>query len=114
MQIHMWHCLCHIRFTTEMSSTGRILPPRPPPQDQPAEQPPPPETSVVPSTSAQYSLEHSYQQVMRHLERQERLLCHQGRQIANTQLMIRQAFPETEFTSLEEISSDERSDIASF
>ncbi|MED6179404.1 hypothetical protein PIB30_000516 [Stylosanthes scabra] len=38
----------------------------------------------------------------------------QGHQIANTQLIIRQAFPETDFTGLEEISSDERNDSASF
>ncbi|MED6125304.1 hypothetical protein PIB30_067287 [Stylosanthes scabra] len=65
---------------------------QPPPQDQAAEQLPQPETSAAPSAFAQPALDRSYQQIMRHLERQERLLRRQGRQIANTQLMIRQAF----------------------
>ncbi|MED6153241.1 hypothetical protein PIB30_099963 [Stylosanthes scabra] len=67
-----------------------------------------------PSTSAQYSLEPSLHEVMRRLDRHERLLLHQSRQIANTQLMIRQAFPETDFTGLERISSDDSSESAEF
>ncbi|MED6160583.1 hypothetical protein PIB30_052791 [Stylosanthes scabra] len=47
---------------------------QPPPQDEPAEQLPQPETSAPPSTSAQPATYHSYQQIMRHLERQKRLL----------------------------------------
>ncbi|MED6158228.1 hypothetical protein PIB30_030850 [Stylosanthes scabra] len=57
---------------------------QPPPQDHLAEQLPQPETSAAPSASAQPAMERSYQQIMRHLERQERLLRRQGRQIANT------------------------------
>ncbi|MED6189126.1 hypothetical protein PIB30_092719, partial [Stylosanthes scabra] len=48
-----------------------------------------------------YSLEPSLHEVMRRLDRQERLLLRQSRQIANTQLMIRQAFLETNFIGLE-------------
>ncbi|MED6146748.1 hypothetical protein PIB30_037565 [Stylosanthes scabra] len=70
---------------------------QPPPQDHPAEQLPQPETSASPSASAQPAMDRSYQQIMRHLERQERLLRRHGRQIANTQLMIRQAFPDAVF-----------------
>ncbi|MED6162401.1 hypothetical protein PIB30_070131 [Stylosanthes scabra] len=73
---------------------------QPPPQDDPAEQLPQPETSTAPSASAQPAMDRSYQQIMRHLERQECLLCRQGRQIANTQLMIRQAFPDAVFEGL--------------
>ncbi|MED6208140.1 hypothetical protein PIB30_042404 [Stylosanthes scabra] len=73
---------------------------QPPPQDHPAEQLPQPKTSAAPSTSAQPDMDHSYQQIVRHLERQERLLRRQGRQIANTQLMIRQAFPDAIFEGL--------------
>ncbi|MED6139418.1 hypothetical protein PIB30_083666 [Stylosanthes scabra] len=73
---------------------------QPPPQDHPAEQLPQPETSAAPSASAQPAMDRSYQQIMRHLERQECLLCRQGRQIANTQLMIRQAFPDAVFEGL--------------
>ncbi|MED6150794.1 hypothetical protein PIB30_075929 [Stylosanthes scabra] len=47
---------------------------QPPPQDQPAEQLPQLETSATPSAFAQPATDHSYQQIMRHLERQERLL----------------------------------------
>ncbi|MED6149237.1 hypothetical protein PIB30_060484 [Stylosanthes scabra] len=73
---------------------------QPPPQDHPVEQLPQPKTSAAPSASAQPAMDRSYQQIMRHLERQERLLRRQGRQIANTQLMIRQAFPDTVFEGL--------------
>ncbi|MED6225108.1 hypothetical protein PIB30_090567, partial [Stylosanthes scabra] len=73
---------------------------QPPPQDEPAKQLPQPETSAAPSAHTQPATDHSYQQIMRHLERQERLLRRQGRQIANTQLMIRQAFPNTVFEGL--------------
>ncbi|MED6193247.1 hypothetical protein PIB30_017440 [Stylosanthes scabra] len=69
-------------------------------EDQPAQQLPQPETSATPSASAQLAADRSYQQIMRHLVRQERLLRRQGRQIANTQLMIRQAFPDTVFEGL--------------
>ncbi|MED6110140.1 hypothetical protein PIB30_040198 [Stylosanthes scabra] len=51
--------------------------------------------------------DHPYQQIMRHLERQERLLRRQGRQIANTQLMIRQAFPNKVFEGLVSEDSSE-------
>ncbi|MED6127675.1 hypothetical protein PIB30_090301 [Stylosanthes scabra] len=68
---------------------------QPPPQDEPQL-----EISAAPSTSAQPAMDRSYQQIMRHLERQERLLRRQGRQIANTQLMIRQAFPDAVFEGL--------------
>ncbi|MED6132875.1 hypothetical protein PIB30_022954 [Stylosanthes scabra] len=67
---------------------------QPAPQEEPAEQLPQPETSAAPSAPTQPATDHPYQQIMRHLERQERLLHRQGRQITNTQLMIRQAFPE--------------------
>ncbi|MED6208326.1 hypothetical protein PIB30_043959 [Stylosanthes scabra] len=70
---------------------------QPPSQDHPAEQLPQPEISAAPSASAQPAIDRSYQQIMRHLERQERLLRRQGRQITNTQLMIRQAFPDAVF-----------------
>ncbi|MED6122016.1 hypothetical protein PIB30_035750 [Stylosanthes scabra] len=73
---------------------------QPPPQDHPAEQLPQPETSAAPTASAQPAMDRSYQQIMRHLERQERLLRRQGRQIANTQLMIRQSFPDADFEGL--------------
>ncbi|MED6209351.1 hypothetical protein PIB30_053801 [Stylosanthes scabra] len=73
---------------------------QPPPQDHPAEQLPQPKTYAAPSASAQPAMDRSYQQIMRHLERQERLLRRQGRQIANTQLMIRQAFPGAIFEGL--------------
>ncbi|MED6143831.1 hypothetical protein PIB30_009642 [Stylosanthes scabra] len=73
---------------------------QPPPHDHPADQFPQPETSAAPSTSAQSTMNRSYQQIMRHLERQEHLLRRQGRQIANTQLMIRQAFPDAVFEGL--------------
>ncbi|MED6173084.1 hypothetical protein PIB30_055983 [Stylosanthes scabra] len=69
-------------------------------EDDPAKQLPQPETSAAPSASAQPAMDRSYQQIMRHLERQERLLRRQGRQIANTQLMIRQAFPDAVFEGL--------------
>ncbi|MED6186667.1 hypothetical protein PIB30_068939 [Stylosanthes scabra] len=52
--------------------------------DELAEQLPQPETSDAPSASAQPAMDRSYQQIMRHLERQERLLRRQGRQITNT------------------------------
>ncbi|MED6183736.1 hypothetical protein PIB30_040456 [Stylosanthes scabra] len=68
---------------------------QPPSQDEPAEQLHQPETSAAPSASAQPAIDRSYQQIMRHLEMQERLLHRQGRQITNTQLMIRQVFPDT-------------------
>ncbi|MED6126086.1 hypothetical protein PIB30_074962 [Stylosanthes scabra] len=71
-----------------------------PPQDHPTEQLPQPEISAAPSASAQPAMDCSYQQIMRHLERQERLLRRQGRQITNTQLMIRQAFPDAVFEGL--------------
>ncbi|MED6200639.1 hypothetical protein PIB30_087162 [Stylosanthes scabra] len=93
---------------------GRLVPPRYPPQDQQEEQQQPVEASTAPSTSAQYSLEPSLHEVMRRLDRQERLLLRQSRQIANTQLMIRQTFPEIDFTSLERISSDDSSENAEF
>ncbi|MED6167458.1 hypothetical protein PIB30_002940 [Stylosanthes scabra] len=80
---------------------------QPPPQDQPAEQLCQPETSAAPSASAQPATNHSYQHIMRHLESQERLLPRQGRQIANTQLMIRQAFPDTIFEGLVSDDSSE-------
>ncbi|MED6204362.1 hypothetical protein PIB30_008489 [Stylosanthes scabra] len=75
-----------------------------------AEQQPLPIAFAVPSTSAQYSLEPFLHDVMRRLDRQERLLRRQSRQIANTQIMIRQAFPGTYFTRLERISSDDSSE----
>ncbi|MED6158595.1 hypothetical protein PIB30_034227 [Stylosanthes scabra] len=84
---------------------------QPPPQDQPAEQLTQPETSAAPSASAQPATDLSYQQIMRHLERQERLLHRQGRQIANTQFMIRQAFPDTVF---EWLVSDDSSESQEF
>ncbi|MED6109852.1 hypothetical protein PIB30_037326 [Stylosanthes scabra] len=62
---------------------------QPPPQDEPAEQLPQLETSATPFAPTQPATDHSYQQIIRHLETQERLLRRQGRQIANTQLMIR-------------------------
>ncbi|MED6159399.1 hypothetical protein PIB30_042024 [Stylosanthes scabra] len=65
-----------------------------------AEQLPQPETSAAPSASAQPAMDRSCQQIMRHLEKQERLLRQQHRQITNTQLMIRQAFPDTVFEGL--------------
>ncbi|MED6160905.1 hypothetical protein PIB30_055644 [Stylosanthes scabra] len=73
---------------------------QPPPQDRPTEQLPQQEISAAPSASAQPAMDHSYQQIMRHLERQERLLRRQGPQIANTQLMIRQASPDAVFEGL--------------
>ncbi|MED6152420.1 hypothetical protein PIB30_091905 [Stylosanthes scabra] len=78
---------------------GRFLPPRQSPLAQQAEQQPPPAASTAPSTSAQYALEPSLYEVMRHLDRQERLMLRQSRQIANTQLMIRRAFPDADFSS---------------
>ncbi|MED6200056.1 hypothetical protein PIB30_081580 [Stylosanthes scabra] len=51
--------------------------------------------------------EPSLREIMRHLERQERLLRRQGRQLQNTQNMIRQAFPDTVFTSLMQVPSSE-------
>ncbi|MED6114106.1 hypothetical protein PIB30_077126 [Stylosanthes scabra] len=80
---------------------------QPPLQDEPAEQLPKPETSAAPSAPTQLATDHSYQQIMRHLERQERLLRWQGCQIANTQLMIRQAFPDTVFEGLVSDDSSE-------
>ncbi|MED6152937.1 hypothetical protein PIB30_096740 [Stylosanthes scabra] len=50
----------------------------------------------------------------RRLDRQERLLLRQSCQIANTRLMIPQAFPETDFTGLERISSDDSTESAMF
>ncbi|MED6189381.1 hypothetical protein PIB30_095507 [Stylosanthes scabra] len=93
---------------------GRLLPPRQPPPAQQAEQRPPPAASTTPSTSTQYSLEPSLHEVMWRLDRQERLMLRQGRQIANTQLMIRRAFPDADFSELEHISSDNSSESADF
>ncbi|MED6221544.1 hypothetical protein PIB30_055840 [Stylosanthes scabra] len=73
---------------------------QPPLHDEPAEQLPQLETSAAPFAPTQPATDHPYQQIMRHLERQERLLRRQGRQIANTQLMIRQAFLDTVFEGL--------------
>ncbi|MED6151414.1 hypothetical protein PIB30_082186 [Stylosanthes scabra] len=80
---------------------------QPPPQDELAEQLPQLETSATPSAPTQPATDHSYQQIMRHLERQERLLRRQGCQIANTQLMIRQAFLDTVFEGLVSDDSSE-------
>ncbi|MED6207423.1 hypothetical protein PIB30_035719 [Stylosanthes scabra] len=68
---------------------------QPPPQAEPQ-----PEIFAASSASAQPAMDRSYQQIMRHLERQEHLLRRQGRQIASTQLMIRQAFPDAVFEGL--------------
>ncbi|MED6213082.1 hypothetical protein PIB30_089809, partial [Stylosanthes scabra] len=76
---------------------GRVIPP---PQ-------PPPTASEIPYTSAQHLSEPSLQEIMRHLERQELLLCRQSRQIQNTQIMIRQALPNAVFTGL---LSEDRND----
>ncbi|MED6170883.1 hypothetical protein PIB30_035351 [Stylosanthes scabra] len=80
---------------------------QPPSQDEPAEQLPQPETFAAPSAPTQLATDHSYKHIMRHLEMQERLLHRQGRQIANTQLMIRQAFPDTVFEGLVSDDSSE-------
>ncbi|MED6150486.1 hypothetical protein PIB30_072760 [Stylosanthes scabra] len=61
---------------------GRVIPPpRQPQVQQEKQQQPPPAASEIPSTSAQHLSEPSLQGIMRHLERQERLLCQQSRQI---------------------------------
>ncbi|MED6219646.1 hypothetical protein PIB30_037712 [Stylosanthes scabra] len=51
--------------------------------------------------------EPSMRDVMRYLRRQERLLHRYGRQLQNTQTMIRRAFPDTVFTRLVHVSSAE-------
>ncbi|MED6186381.1 hypothetical protein PIB30_066122 [Stylosanthes scabra] len=57
---------------------GRVIPPPQPLQVQQEEQQqPPPAASEIPSTSAQHLSEPSLQEIMRHLERQERLLHRQ-------------------------------------
>ncbi|MED6161639.1 hypothetical protein PIB30_062677 [Stylosanthes scabra] len=54
---------------------GRVIPPpRQPQVQQEEQQQPPPAASKIPSTSVQYLSETSLQEIMRHLERQERLL----------------------------------------
>ncbi|MED6140756.1 hypothetical protein PIB30_096487 [Stylosanthes scabra] len=80
---------------------------QPPPREEPAEQLPQPETSAALFAPTQPATDHPYQQIMRHLERQERLLRRQGRQIANTRIMIRQAFPDTVFEGLVSDDSSE-------
>ncbi|MED6213855.1 hypothetical protein PIB30_097398 [Stylosanthes scabra] len=87
---------------------GRVIPPsRPPLAQQEEQQQPPPAASEIPSTSTQHLSEPSLQKIMRHLERQERLLHRQSRQIQNTQIMIHQALPDAVFTGLlSEDSSD--------
>ncbi|MED6112650.1 hypothetical protein PIB30_063497 [Stylosanthes scabra] len=81
---------------------GRLIPlPQAPPVQQPEQQPPPPPpASKIPSSSIQRPSEPSLQEIMRHLERQ-------GHQLQNTHNMIRQAFPDTAFIGLMQVSSSE-------
>ncbi|MED6149666.1 hypothetical protein PIB30_064716 [Stylosanthes scabra] len=58
---------------------GVIPPPRQPQVQQEEQQQPSPATSEIPSTSAQYLSEPLLQEIMRHLEKQERLLRRQSR-----------------------------------
>ncbi|MED6201384.1 hypothetical protein PIB30_094411 [Stylosanthes scabra] len=60
------------------------------PEQQEEQQPPPPSAaSEIPSSSIQRPPEPSLREIMRYLERHERLLRRQGGQLQNTQNMIR-------------------------
>ncbi|MED6210772.1 hypothetical protein PIB30_067240 [Stylosanthes scabra] len=93
---------------------GRIIrlaqaPPVPPPEQPPPSQQAEPSITTVslPSATIGSAPEPSLRDVMRYLCRQDRLLRRQGRQLQNTQTMIQQAFPDTVFTGLMQVSSVE-------
>ncbi|MED6176492.1 hypothetical protein PIB30_088691 [Stylosanthes scabra] len=80
---------------------GKVIPPpRLQQVQQEEQQQPPPAASEIPSTSVQHLSNSSLQEIMRHLERQERQLCQQSHQIQNTQIMIRNALLDAVFTGL--------------
>ncbi|MED6176620.1 hypothetical protein PIB30_089953 [Stylosanthes scabra] len=93
---------------------GRVIPPpRQPQVQQEEQQQPPPAASEFPSTSAQHLSEPSLQEIMKHLERQERLLRRQSRQIQNTQIMICQVVPDVVFTGLLSEDSSDSTEVES-
>ncbi|MED6163317.1 hypothetical protein PIB30_078699 [Stylosanthes scabra] len=93
--------LDHATLIYVLMTEGIDTPPQAPPVQQEEQHPPlPSATSEIPSSSVQHPPEPSLRDIMRHLVRQDRLLRRQGRQLQNTQNMIRQAFLDTVFTGL--------------